>query len=52
MSKVKKFLYRSGQTLRVPGGLVSQISRQSAQYGGKIVSPVHRKPLHPRKYSW
>jgi len=27
-------------------------SRQSAHEGGKVVSPTHRPPLPPRKYSW
>jgi len=26
--------------------------RQLAHEGGKVVSPVHRQPLPPRKYSW
>ena len=30
----------------------SQISRQSAHEGGKVVSLMHRSPLPPRKYSW
>ena len=29
-----------------------QISRQSAQGGGKVVSPTHRSPLPTRKCSW
>ena len=30
----------------------SQISRQSAHEGGKVVNPTHRAPLTPRKYFW
>jgi hypothetical protein len=29
-----------------------RISRQLAHEGGKVVSPTHRPPLPPRKYSW
>jgi hypothetical protein len=50
--KVKQSHYRHWQALRAPGGRGSQVFRQSAHEGGKVVSPNHRPPLPPRKDSW
>ena len=38
--KVKQSLYRTGQAMSIPGGWSSQISRQSAHEGGKVVYVV------------
>jgi hypothetical protein len=45
--KLKQSLYRPGQALKVLGGWVSQISRQSAHEGGKVVSIMQRPLLPP-----
>ena len=45
--EVKQSHYSSGQTLRVPGGWGSQISKQSAHDGGKFVSLTYLSLLPP-----
>ena len=50
--KVQHSRYKPGQTLRVPELWGSQILRQSAHEGDKVVSLTHRPPLPTRKYSW
>ena len=46
---VKQSRYRPGQVQMVSGGRGSQISKESAHDGGKIVSLTHWPPLPPRK---
>jgi hypothetical protein len=50
--KVKQSLYWPWEALRIPRGWRSQISWQSIDAGGTVVSPRHRAPLFPRNYSW
>jgi hypothetical protein len=50
--RVKQYLYRPGKALRVPESWSSQISGQSEHEGSKVVSPMHRTPLHPRQPTW
>jgi hypothetical protein len=45
--KIKQSHYRSWETLSVPVGLGSQISRKSAHKRGKVASYTHRPPLPP-----
>jgi hypothetical protein len=49
---VKQFMYRHGQTARFPEVSGFQISGQSAQESGKVVSFTNWPHLPPRKYSW
>jgi len=39
--KGKAILVQAREVLRLPGGRASQISKKSAQEGGKAVSPTH-----------
>ena len=45
--EAKQTHYRTGRTLRIAESWGSQISWQSADEGGKVVSPTHRPPLPP-----
>jgi hypothetical protein len=46
-SNAKQSNYKPWQALRFPEVWGSQILRQSAHEGGKVVSPKHRPPLSP-----
>jgi hypothetical protein len=46
---IKQSLFRPAQALMFPGGLGSQISRQSAHEGSKVVNTTHRQPLLPQE---
>jgi hypothetical protein len=48
--KVNQSHYRPGQAHSVPGGWGSEIWRQSAHGGGKVVSITHRPHLPHRKF--
>ena len=51
-----KVVQQSYTGLDRPLGLLEfeapRISIQSAHEGGKVVSPTHRPPLPPKRYSW
>jgi hypothetical protein len=47
ISKGKAIPLQAWTGRRFPGGRGSQIFRQSAHEGGKVVSPMHRPPLPP-----
>ena len=48
--KVKQSRYKPRESQRFPGGWGSQISRQSAHEGGKVVNPTRRPPLHQETF--
>ena len=52
LTKKKQSVYSPVRALKFPGGSGSQISKQPVHEAIKVVSPTHRPPLPPRKYSW
>jgi len=50
--KVKQSHYRPDSSWDFKEVEARKTSRHSAREGGKVISPTHRPPLPPRKYSW
>jgi hypothetical protein len=51
-SKGKAIPLGLDRLLELQEGEDPRISTQSAHEGGKVVSPTHMLPLHPREDSW
>jgi hypothetical protein len=50
--KVKLSYYRSGKPLGLEDVETARISGPSAHEGGKVVRPMNRPPLPPRRNIW